>query len=105
MAFANTHLSFSRLQRFQQCPLSFKLPYVDPSVPYREFGHLLNCRSECFQQVTSVHVGEARALLDFARFCSVWTAGEKSPAPMSNLASTGAFVPGGAPRWHLRTRT
>ena len=29
MAFTNTHLSFSRLQRFEQCPLSFKLHYID----------------------------------------------------------------------------
>jgi RecB family exonuclease len=33
--FTNAHLSFSRLQRFEQCPLSFKLHYVDrlPSAP------------------------------------------------------------------------
>ncbi len=42
MAFANTHLSFSRLQRFEQCRLSFKLHYIDkrkaePGVPLR-FG-------------------------------------------------------------------
>ena len=27
--FTNTHLSYSRLARFEQCPLSFKLHYVD----------------------------------------------------------------------------
>jgi RecB family exonuclease len=29
MRFSNTHLSFSRLQRYEQCPLSFKLHYID----------------------------------------------------------------------------
>src|SRR5215471_16557113 len=33
--FTNHHLSFSRLQRFEQCPLSFRLHYIDklPSEP------------------------------------------------------------------------
>ena len=29
MAFKNKHLSYSRLSRFEQCPLSFKLHYID----------------------------------------------------------------------------
>ena len=29
MSFANAHLSYSRLSRFEQCPLSFKLHYID----------------------------------------------------------------------------
>lgn len=29
MTFKNQHLSFSRIQRFEQCPLSFKLHYID----------------------------------------------------------------------------
>ncbi len=29
MAYRNSHLSFSRLSRFEQCPLSFKLHYID----------------------------------------------------------------------------
>ena len=29
MTFTNTHLSYSRLSRFEQCPLSFKLHYID----------------------------------------------------------------------------
>jgi putative RecB family exonuclease len=28
-SFRNTHLSYSRLARFEQCPLSFKLHYID----------------------------------------------------------------------------
>lgn len=31
MTFTNAHLSFSRLSRFEQCPLSFKLHYIDQS--------------------------------------------------------------------------
>ncbi len=35
MAFRNQHLSYSRLSRFEQCPLSFKLHYIDevPAAP------------------------------------------------------------------------
>ena len=29
MAFKNKHLSYSRLSRFEQCPLSFKLHYIE----------------------------------------------------------------------------
>ncbi|HMA95983.1 MAG TPA: PD-(D/E)XK nuclease family protein [Polyangiaceae bacterium] len=32
MSFTNTHLSYSRLSRFEQCPLSFKLHYIDYAV-------------------------------------------------------------------------
>jgi len=44
--FVNKHLSFSRLSRFEQCPLSFKLNYIDqrraePGVPLR-FGKLIH---------------------------------------------------------------
>lgn len=45
-AFKNTHLSFSRLSRFEQCPLSFKAHYIDkqraePGLPLR-FGKALH---------------------------------------------------------------
>ena len=44
--FVNKHLSFSRLSRFEQCPLSFKLNYIDkrraePGVPLK-FGKLIH---------------------------------------------------------------
>ena len=44
--FVNKHLSFSRLSRFEQCPLSFKLNYIDkrraePGVPLK-FGKLVH---------------------------------------------------------------
>ena len=40
MAFRNEHLSFSRLQRFEQCPLSFKLHYIDKWRTSGEFAGL-----------------------------------------------------------------
>lgn len=44
--FTNKHLSYSRLSRFEQCPLSFKLHYIDkrtaePGVPLK-FGKLIH---------------------------------------------------------------
>ncbi|MDY0004495.1 MAG: PD-(D/E)XK nuclease family protein [Polyangia bacterium] len=44
--FKNTHLSYSRLSRFEQCPLSFKLHYVskheaEPGLPLR-FGKAIH---------------------------------------------------------------
>ena len=44
--FVNKHLSYSRLSRFEQCPLSFKLHYIDkrkaePGVPLK-FGKLIH---------------------------------------------------------------
>lgn len=74
MAFANTHLSFSRLQRFEQCPLSFKLHYIDkrkaePGVPLR-FGKAVHAVLEAL-------VGEAIATrttgpLSEARVIDLW---------------------------------
>jgi RecB family exonuclease len=74
MAFANTHLSFSRLQRFEQCPLSFKLHYVDkrraePGIPLR-FGKAVHAVLEAL-------VGEAIATrttgpLSEARAVQLW---------------------------------
>lgn len=74
MAFANTHLSFSRLQRFEQCPLSFKLHYIDkrkaePGVPLR-FGKAVHAVLEAL-------VGEAIARrttgpLSEARVVDLW---------------------------------
>lgn len=74
MAFANTHLSFSRLQRFEQCPLSFKLHYIDkrkaePGVPLR-FGKAVH-------SVLETLVGEAIATrttgpLSEARVVELW---------------------------------
>jgi RecB family exonuclease len=46
MNFVNEHLSFSRLSRFEQCPASFELHYIDkrtaePGVPLK-FGKLMH---------------------------------------------------------------
>jgi putative RecB family exonuclease len=48
--FANTHLSYSRLSRFEQCPLSFKFHYVErreaePGMPLR-FGKVVHAALE-----------------------------------------------------------
>lgn len=74
MAFTNTHLSFSRLQRFEQCPLSFKLHYIDqrkaePGVPLR-FGKAIHA-------VLETLVGEAVATrstepLSVSRAIELW---------------------------------
>lgn len=74
MAFTNTHLSFSRLQRFEQCPLSFKLHYIEqrkaePGVPLR-FGKAVHA-------VLETLVGEAVATrstgpLSVARAIELW---------------------------------
>jgi putative RecB family exonuclease len=71
MAFANTHLSFSRLQRFEQCPLSFKLHYVDkrqaePGIPLR-FGKAVHAVleglvAEAIATRTTGPLSEARVL-------------------------------------------
>ena len=46
MPFTNTHLSFSRLQRYEQCPRSFKLHYLDglssESCPDLHFGKAMH---------------------------------------------------------------
>lgn len=46
MSFRNAHLSYSRLSRFEQCPLSFKLHYIDkktatPGIELR-FGKVMH---------------------------------------------------------------
>lgn len=71
MTFQNQHLSYSRLARYEQCPLSFKFSYVDklpshPGMPAR-FGkavhsvleHLVR---EHVQAEVSAHLSEERAL-------------------------------------------
>lgn len=50
MAFSNQHLSYSRLSRFEQCPLSFKFHYVErreaePGMPLR-FGKVVHAALE-----------------------------------------------------------
>ena len=37
--YTNEHLSYSRLSRFEQCPLSFKLHYIDKRQAERERAH------------------------------------------------------------------
>jgi putative RecB family exonuclease len=53
-SFKNAHLSYSRLSRFEQCPLSFKLHYIEqqqaePGVPLR-FGKAIHAALEVLVQ-------------------------------------------------------
>ena len=59
--FKNKHLSYSRLSRFEQCPLSFKLHYIDklhaePGVPLR-FGKAVHHALELLMRE---HIDEER---------------------------------------------
>ena len=80
--FKNTHLSYSRLSRFEQCPLSFKLHYIDkkqadPGVPLR-FGKavhavLENLVREHMEEERDGPLSEDRAV---ALWQEAWAAGE-----------------------------
>ncbi len=71
MAFKNTHLSFSRLTRFEACPLSFKLHYVEkrgaePGLPLR-FGKAIHAvlerlLREVIEEERTGPLSEARAV-------------------------------------------
>ena len=71
MNFRNEHLSYSRLTRFEQCPLSFKLHYIEkrqaePGTPLR-FGKLMHAvlerlLREVIDDERSGPLSEARAL-------------------------------------------
>jgi len=60
--FKNAHLSYSRLSRFEQCPLSFKLSYIDkkqraaPSLPLR-FGKAVHA---VLERLVKEHISEER---------------------------------------------
>ena len=70
MRFRNQHLSYSRLSRFEQCPLSFRLHYIDkaqaePGVPLR-FGKAVHAVLEVLvrehmEQERSEPLSEERA--------------------------------------------
>jgi putative RecB family exonuclease len=80
MTFANTHLSYSRLSRFEQCPRSFQFQYVDklpsePGMPLR-FGKVAHAAlerllREVIEQETTGPLDEERAV---ALFCDAWAA-------------------------------
>ncbi len=76
MAFTNPHLSFSRISRFEQCPLSFRLAYIDRlpvSQPLPEplrFGKVVHAALEHFYRdlIEQKHDGplpEAKLLFCF----------------------------------------
>jgi RecB family exonuclease len=72
--FTNTHLSFSRLSRFEQCPAAFKLHYVDklpsePTVPL-QFGKAIHAVLEV---LVREHVeAERTARLSEERAIELW---------------------------------
>lgn len=78
--FTNTHLSYSRLSRFEQCPLSFKLQYIDkrasePGMPLR-FGKVVHAAlerlvREVIEQERTAPLDEERAV---ALFADAWAA-------------------------------
>ena len=82
--FKNAHLSYSRLSRFEQCPLSFKLHYIDkeraePGVPLR-FGKAVHAAlehlvREHMEEEREGPLSEARAI---ELWQEAWTAGELS---------------------------
>ena len=82
--FKNQHLSYSRLSRFEQCPLSFKLHYIDkkqadPGVPLR-FGKavhavLENLVREHMEEEREGPLSEDRAV---TLWQEAWAAGELS---------------------------
>jgi RecB family exonuclease len=74
MPFTNAHLSFSRLQRYEQCPRSFKLHYVDglPSEPGPEL-HFGKAMHRTLERLVSEHaVTIEPAALSFERAERLW---------------------------------
>jgi RecB family exonuclease len=73
--FTNTHLSYSRLSRFEQCPRSFKFQYIDrlpsePGMPLR-FGKVVHAAlerllREVIEQERTGPLDEKRAVTLFA---------------------------------------
>jgi putative RecB family exonuclease len=76
--FKNDHLSYSRLSRFEQCPLSFKLHYIDQSkaAPNMslKFGRVIHAVLEqlyqnVMDQETMAPLSEKRALDLYSEVC------------------------------------
>ena len=81
-AFRHSHLSFSRLSRFEQCPLSFKLHYVDklvaePGVPLR-FGKAIHSVLESLvrEHMESELVGPLSEARAFQLWEDAWAAAD-----------------------------
>jgi len=92
MPFAHTHLSYSRLARFEQCPLSFKLHYIDrkpaePGLPLR-FGQAIHAALEQLirQAVDAGQKGPLPLERALACFAEHWA--------KANLSGTGLFGEG-----------
>ena len=84
MAFKNTHLSYSRLSRFEQCPLSFKLHYIEkqeaePGIALR-FGKAIHATLEALVREHMEQEREGPLSEDRAAelWKEAWAAGELS---------------------------
>ena len=72
--FRNQHLSFSRLSRFEQCPLSFRLHYIEkkqaePGLPLR-FGKTMHAVLERLVQEAVDESAEAPSPRSAPSSCS-----------------------------------
>ena len=92
MAFRHEHLSYSRLAKWQQCPLAFRFAYVDrlpgePATPLR-FGRLVHAALE--RLVADVVAEERAGPLDEARALEAYRAAWDE----EGLAGAGLFAEG-----------
>jgi putative RecB family exonuclease len=92
MPFTNHHLSFSRLQRYEQCPRSFKLHYIDgaPSEPGPEadFGRAMH---RALERLVGEHaLATEPAALSVERAERLW----QQAWADSRLVGVGAFYDG-----------
>jgi putative RecB family exonuclease len=76
----NAHLSYSRLSRYEQCPLSYKLHYLDhrtsePGIPLR-FGKVIHATLERWMRETvdDERVGTLSTERAFVLFQEAWNA-------------------------------
>jgi putative RecB family exonuclease len=97
MAFTNPHLSFSRINRFEQCPLSFKLAYVDRlpvSQPLPEplrFGKVVHAALEHFfrEAIEQKHEGPLDVTRLQVLFADAW---KREGLQGLNLFTEGALM-------------
>lgn len=80
MSFTNAHLSFSRLHRFEQCPKSFQLAYIErrpvegPVPEPLRFGKAVHAALEHLYRevITQEHVGDLDASRLAALYAEAW---------------------------------
>src|SRR5262245_38606664 len=88
MAFRNVHLSYARLSRYEQCPLSFKFHYIDkkPALPgnERRFGKVVHATNERLvrEAIDDERVGPLDETRAFDLFQHEWAAEGLTGAPL-----------------------